>query len=294
MTEKQPYTFTVLRYVHDLVTSEFVNVGVLLHASKSGAGYGKFRTSMGRVKSAFPSLNRADFVSAMKAVQRGLREHTKASKGGLLRGSSDASALARMIVPLDDSSLQWSSMGGGLSDDLKETVDVLFERLVIRNDLFQEHRSRSDEDVWRPVRELLVQRNVPVHLEEKMVVGASDHIVLKHAWKNGDWHAYEPISFDLVDADGIKEKARRWLGHLEAVHDGASEKIRLNLLLGAPSNEDLIPAYQNAQKILSKAAFNPTIYPEDAFGHLVDEIEDEVRHHQRRSLPQANQGIKPR
>ena len=30
MTAKQPFTYVVLRYVHDVLTGEFVNVGVAL------------------------------------------------------------------------------------------------------------------------------------------------------------------------------------------------------------------------------------------------------------------------
>ena len=35
MIERTNYTFTVLRYVHDITTGEFVNVGVVLHAPKA-------------------------------------------------------------------------------------------------------------------------------------------------------------------------------------------------------------------------------------------------------------------
>jgi hypothetical protein len=91
----------------------------------------------------------------------------------------------------------------------------------------------------------------------------------KHAWKNGDWHAFEPISFDLADAEGIKEKARRWRGHLKAVADGASEQINLSLIRGAPSDPSLMPAYENAQKILANAPFEPKLYLESMLDQLV-------------------------
>jgi hypothetical protein len=49
MNDKHRYTFATLRYVHDVVTGEFINVGVLLRADSEGKVRGKFRTSMGRV-----------------------------------------------------------------------------------------------------------------------------------------------------------------------------------------------------------------------------------------------------
>ena len=42
MTKKQAYSYTVLRYVHDVVSGESLNVGVVMHAP--GAGFLKAQT----------------------------------------------------------------------------------------------------------------------------------------------------------------------------------------------------------------------------------------------------------
>lgn len=58
------------------------------------------------------------------------------------------------------------------------------------------------------------------------------------------WHAYEALSLDLADADGIKDKARRWRGHLDAVFEGKNDpNLELNFILGAPTDPKLISAY---------------------------------------------------
>ncbi|WP_292334742.1 hypothetical protein [Mesorhizobium sp.] len=149
---------------------------------------------------------------------------------------------------------------------------------------------RSDEDIWRPVRVMLEQHAVPVEFSEKTIVGRTDEISFKRAWKNGHWHAYEPLSFDLADAEGIKDKARRWRGHLEAVHEGTSEDLKLNFIVGAPQSAELIPAYQNAIKILGDASFRPSIYEEIDIPRLVSSIEDEAREHlaNRAAIPGRN------
>lgn len=64
------------------------------------------------------------------------------------------------------------------------------------------------------------ERKLPVRFEEKTVVGPTNEIAFKYAWKNSTWHAYEALSLDLADADGIKDKARRWRGHLDAAFEG--------------------------------------------------------------------------
>lgn len=279
MTSKQKYTYTVLRYVHDVVTGEFVNVGVLLYAPKTNAIKVSVRTSIGRIKNIFPDLDRKVFIGAVKAAERSIRKISKKlEQGDLLAEFADAASIARKVLIADDSSLQWSPVSGGLTEDVEKTFERVYRRYVSRYDAKSPHR-RSDDEVWRPVRQLLEEKNVPVEFDEKIVAGTSDEIVFKRAWRNGVWHAYEPLSFDLADAEGIKDKARRWRGHLEAVHDGTQSDLKLHFIVGAPQNLTLLDAYKNAIKILSEAAFRPQIFEESQIPQLVSKIEDEVRAH---------------
>lgn len=279
MTSKQTYTYTVLRYVHDVVTGEFVNVGVLLFAPKNNLVKVSVRSSIGRIKHVFPDLDRKAFISAMKAAERAVRRISKGlEQGDLLAEFGDAASIARKVLVSDDSSLQWSTVSGGLTDDVDKTFDRVYRRYVSRYDTRSPHR-RTDDEVWRPVRQLLEEKNIPVEFDEKIVAGTSDEIVFKRAWRNGVWHAYEPISFDLADAEGIKDKARRWRGHLEAVYDGVDSGLKLHFIVGAPQNHALQGAFQNAIKILSEAAFQPEIYEESDIPQLVNKIEDGVREH---------------
>ena len=42
--------------------------------------------------------------------------------------------LAHSVLPADDSSLQWSEPGGGISDDPSGTLENIFSRMVTRYD----------------------------------------------------------------------------------------------------------------------------------------------------------------
>lgn len=280
MTDRRPYSYTVLRYVHDVTTAEFVNVGIVLHVPSEGALRVRTRHTIGRIKDVFPDLDRRAFTEAMKAVERGVRSVAKdIATSGLLPCDGDAATYARRAVPVDYSSLQWSPIGTGLTDNAEKTFDRLYERFVTRYD---EHtaRRRTDEDVWRPVRNLLEERKIAVHLEKKEIIGKTDVISFDRTWKNGVWHAYEPVSLDLADADGIKDKARRWLGHLAAVADGASDDFKVYFILGRPQMRALLPAYENAKAILARAPGDPSIFEEDEVDSLVTSIEDEYRSHE--------------
>jgi hypothetical protein len=279
MTEQRPYTYTVLRYVHDARAGEMLNVGIVLHVAAEHRLLVKTRHTHGRLKDAFPELDGEAFRGAMRAVERAIRavaEEVAATT--LLSGHGDAASYARKAMAADDSALQWSPVGSGLTSDAEATLERLFERLVRRND-DRTVRRRVDEEVWRPVREKLAERNVQVPFEPKVIAGSLDSITFEHAWKNGSWHVYEPVSLDLADGDGIMAKTHRWLGHLTAVRDGAKDPLKLHFILGAPQDPALEPAYRRAVALFRQAALDPEVLEEDDVDALVARIEDEVRAH---------------
>ena len=114
--------------------------------------------------------------------------------------------------------------------------------------------------------------------EQKTIRGGADEITLRHAWKNGKWHAFEPVSLDLADADGVKGKARRWLGHLSAV-DSLDRQAVVHLVVGAPANPDLGPAYRDALAILRKAPAAEVV-EEDQVDAIVTRIASEIAAHE--------------
>tara|TARA_R110002072_G_scaffold300627_3_gene478530 strand:+ start:583 stop:1458 length:876 start_codon:yes stop_codon:yes gene_type:complete len=279
MTEKRSYSYTVLRYVHDVVSGEALNVGVVLHVPSKGFLKVQTRKTIGRLKQVFPDLDRHDFVEAMRAVDRGLGAIAKRAKGEpLFDGQADARSHALKVLPNDDSALQWSPVGTGLTADPAKTFERLYERYVMQYDRKADRR-RSDEDIWRPVREKLAEREVHVPFEPKVVSGTQDQIEFKKAWKNGKWHAYEPVSLDLADADHIKDKARRWRGHLSAVAEGSKDDVELHFVLGRPQNTSLMRAYESAKEILKGARYTSEVVDENDVDDLIATLEDEYRAH---------------
>lgn len=278
-TDKTPYTYTVLRYVHDVTTGEFVNVGVVVHAPTARFVGVRLRHTFSRLAGMFPDLDRDGFRSAMRIVERALKQiAVDYKKDTLFRFDGDASAVARKVLPADDSSLQWSPVGAGLASDISLLLDRLFQRLVERYDDKPERPKKNDEDVWRPVRDKLAQSGVAARLTKTVIHGEVDNLQFKHAWKNGVWHCYEPLSFDLADAENIRDKARRWTGHLSAVRDAANQ-FKPYFIVGAPQEPTLLPAYQDALAILRKSPVQTEVFEETETDALVDLIETELAAH---------------
>lgn len=283
MITKEPYSYVVLRYIHDVLTGEFVNVGLVMVVPGRPLILSKSRKTFGRIKSVFPDLDSEAYKGAIDAIERGMRSVQRSLKDeGLFKDGKTAGDYARIALPLDDSSLQWSPVGAGLTADPQKTFDQLYQRFVSRYDRASERR-RSDDDVWRPVEAKLKEHGVNIELESKRIQGDTDAVEFRHAWKNGRWHVYEPLSFDLSDADNIKDKARRWLGHLSAVKNGMTEDVQVHFIVGRPRNATLVHAYRNAVEILRQVPFDNKVFDEDQIEDFVNQIEDEVRHHEGRA-----------
>jgi hypothetical protein len=125
------YTYTVLRYLHDVVTGEFINVGVVMHIPRQHRVLARTQSrATARIRAMFPSLDGIAFNSSMRAVQRTL-DATKH-----VVSEPDAAAFAKGAVPMDSSSLQWSPQGSGISSNVEETFERLYERHVTHYESF--------------------------------------------------------------------------------------------------------------------------------------------------------------
>lgn len=278
MSEREAYTYTVLRYVHDVMTGEFVNVGVVLHAA-SGL-WSRFRPTHGRVSSLFPSLDEKAFKESLRAVRTAIEQLDRSERSaGMFQSSPDALAFARKALVEDDSSFQWSPPGSGVTRDAADTLDKIYSRFVAYHEKQSVHQRRSDADVWKPIREKLEELRVADRFTEHTFRGSFDELTAPHAWKNGRWHVISPISFDLADADGMKDKAHRIRGHFDSVAEGLTERLALNLVLAPPSNPELFDGYKVAQRILEKAQLRPNLVDESEALVLVAKLADEIRDH---------------
>jgi hypothetical protein len=279
---KTAYTYTLLRYVHDVASGEFANVGVVVVAPGARFAGAHCRDTYGRISKMFPDMDRDGFKSLMRYIEAQVDQ-----VGARLQAElpfedmpSDAGALARSVLPHDDSSLQWGPVGGGLCEDPRQKLEDLFARYVVRYDDKEVTRSRTDEEVWSRFKRALDERHVTARLQPKTIAVADDEVEFAHAYKNEQWHCIEPVSLDLALADSIKDKAHRWLGQITSV-TSASERFRIYFLVGAPREPSLRESYENALRILAKVPVDHTIVTEDEAPQFADRLGELIENHER-------------
>lgn len=126
MSIRLPYSYVVLRYVHDIVRGEFANVGVVLFAFDPPFLQGRFSSDFRRLRAIFGEIDEAHLSSMLQHLDRafaGFQPDRDSAKRNITQ-------LVQQLLPADDSSLQWSPPGGGMTEDVSGTLHHLFRRFV--------------------------------------------------------------------------------------------------------------------------------------------------------------------
>ncbi|MBL9140044.1 MAG: DUF3037 domain-containing protein [Verrucomicrobiales bacterium] len=278
---KTPYNYTVLRYVHDTTTGEFVNVGVAIYSRESRYASALCRSTFGRLSKIFPGMDGEVFKGLMRHIQSRFEERGDALKTELpLEGLPDSvMQIAHAVLPADDSTLQWAPAGSGLTEDLPRTLESIFNRMVTRYDERPQQERRTDDEVWRGFRRSLESRHVLKYLQSKKISVQDDEVEFQYAWKNGVWHCLEPVSLDLSSADSIRDKAHRLLGQVTSVQQ-AKDRFKLYLLLGEPQQDGLRSAFEKAVSILSKLPVEHQVVREEHADKFTEQFAREIEAHE--------------
>ncbi len=163
---------------------------------------------------------------------------------------------------MDDSALRFHEGGSGLTTDLRSRAAQLFHDYVSKYEPAAQGTKRDDEDVWRVFKNEFERTQITQYLEPKRIVAPNYDYQFERAWKNGRWNCYEAVSFDLLDASSLLDKANRWVGRATGLQD-SSEDFTLYLLLGKPSDPSLREAFAKAENLLHKVPVEHEFITED-------------------------------
>ena len=276
------YSFSVLRYVHDPLTQEFVNIGVAVYSQQAGFLRAICTPHYGRITQSFTKIDGNRFRQLTRYIQEQVNAIGERLQGELpFEPGRTIEQLLGRVLPPDDSSIQFSSPAGvGLSLDLDKTLGELFDRYCERYAIRPGAARRDDDDVWRVFREPLEKRQLTEHLRPKRIVGADYEYEFQHTWKNEIVHAYEPVSFDLVEGGSIVDKAVRWVGRAASLYD-SGDRFQIHMLLGEPQDEGLRGAFGKARNILNKMSGLKEFVREHEAEAFADELQREVGSHGR-------------
>jgi hypothetical protein len=276
---KVAYSFSVLRYVHDPVTQEFINIGVAVYSPAVSYLRAICTTSYARITNTFQKIDGQRFRQLSRYIQDQINAAQNQIETALpFRDAAGIEQILASVLPPDDSAIQFSKSGVGLSSDLDQTLRELYHRFIEFYATAGDSQRRSDEEVWRVFREPLERAKLTSYLRPKRIAAPNYEYEFQRSWKNEIWHLYEPVSFDMVEGASMLEKANRWVGRATSLMD-SSEAFCLNLLLGEPTDPRLKATFIKAENILSKMPVRKEFIRESDAEAFAEEFASEVAKH---------------
>ena len=127
MQDKYLYEYAVIRVVPRVEREEFLNVGIILYCSKQGFLEAKIQVNEERFK-AFPC------TIEISELQEYLSTWERICKGGKEGGPIGIMPLAsrfRWLTATRSTIMQTSKVHPGFCDDASETLECLFQELVL-------------------------------------------------------------------------------------------------------------------------------------------------------------------
>lgn len=229
------YSYQIIKYTHDLVTGEFVNVGVVLFEPNNNFIEAKVLNKFSRISNFFGEVNGHFLLSRLKHFQKEIVEISK--NKSLFSVDHSIDSITSRLIPKDDSSLQLSEMKFGLDLSPINALNDLYKRLVEKYIDGNSQEARTDNYAWNKVyKQYFDQHGITAKLRDHTVQTNNDKIKFDKSWKNGVWNCYQTLSLDLKKEDNIRGKIYKWSGIVREL-ETASEKMNLFFLTTKPKSE---------------------------------------------------------
>src|ERR1044072_8731193 len=149
------YQFVIIRYVHNLSTEEFVNIGILLWEPRERHVFYLLSERYSRLSNFFDGFNSNGYRSMLRQLKSNMRAVQRNER--LLREARNIQDLAETVVSKGPSCFQWSDQMGGMAEDLSVRIRAIFTNIVDRHYEKRERSRRPEHEIYRDIYKQLVQ-----------------------------------------------------------------------------------------------------------------------------------------
>ncbi|MEO6050304.1 MAG: DUF3037 domain-containing protein [Pyrinomonadaceae bacterium] len=279
---KKPYTYCLIKYMHDPQVGEMLNIGVLL-CSPAGEFVGvRLNRHYERLSKTFAGFDGEHYRGIAEAIEKAvqkLQPRRDVSELFVLNErAKTVEDVIRFISPDRGMSIQFGPMLAGLAESAEPELEHIFEQSVLAQYPQKVKTGRDDEQVWYHYKRSLHEKRIDTYLESKTFTSESYEYRFDHAFKNENWHVLKPVTMDYATSQTIQDRATRIFGEASAL-DGNVEIGTYYILLGEPQLEGHKPAYTKAKNLLNKIPIKKEIIEEDAADDFAAELADYMEEH---------------
>jgi hypothetical protein len=280
---KVPYTFSIIKYVHDPIAGESLNVGVVLYAPDAAFLDVALEYRYERISTAFARFDGERYkqvLSHLASAVATARDEMVApvlfvrDSGESVRTAAD---FVRQVWADLGLSFRFSDAMAGIGEDMPAQLVSLFDRFVSSQYARPESERLTDDQVWSLYRPR-IPADITKNLRPKKFATPDYEIEFPHAFQNERWHVLQPLSMDYAQPVRLGEKANRWLGaaiNLKESKEAANGHFYF--LLRPPELRSHRDAYIRAKNILHKMPLKHDLFEEDDTPRLGEELLSHIR-----------------
>jgi hypothetical protein len=209
------YQYQILRYYPDVVAEEFINIGIVFFIPEERKLISKIIDNSSRLSALFHGIDTKFVNRLLRNVDNWLNTKGKELLDQLNHKEySSIDSITRSILPPNDSSLRFSDVRTGITLDIDQTFEEMYLRFVSKFEKKSESHSHDDKKAWYEYKKVFEKYSIDKKLTKPdfIVKTKYSEFEFDHAWKNGKWNFYKPISFDLATTDHIRKKAWEQVG----------------------------------------------------------------------------------
>lgn len=273
------YHFAILRYVHDVSTEEFVNIGVVMWIPERFKLLFRVNERSGRLFSFFKNIDKPSYRTMIHNLKRAANfewASDNVTTGYLFEHSADRPLeIFHKIVKEDSSCFQWSRLMSGISQDAEKRFEELFGEFVTFHDSpAASIQCRSNTEIWTHVDHVVKSHRLDRRVEYGVKLETpSYHYSFKMGWNNGIRQVLEPISFALKSPIRILDRANIWSGRLFNLSN--INDFELTAVIAPPENDNM-EAFNDGWEILKGARSIRKIITEDELHDYMSEIKKDL------------------
>ncbi len=229
------YQYQIIRYIHDHVTGEFVNVGLVCYEPDSSYLRCKVINRIGRISNFFLEVKGHYIIALLRQLESQINLISKDTKENNNNFKS-LDIITASVLPKDDSAIICTEVKKAIDIDFDKAFEDLYYRFVEKYIEEPETNPHNDNYAWKNYYKRYFEKyGLIQNFKKHSVKTLTDEINFDKSWKNGVWNCYQSLSLDLSKTESIKNKVYRWSGILRQL-ETTVEPMHLYFLTVAPKN----------------------------------------------------------
>ena len=261
------YYCRVLRYVNNIFTHEFVNIGLMMWIPQHEQILFRATTRYERISQFFDDFDGKIYRQRIHNLHESY-SRLDSDLDTLRLYKEDPSEVFYELVQKDLSCFQWSSPIAGICSTPEQRFEQLFGEYV---GVYKTHTPTEADIIWGVVRDELKKHDLFNRVQFDFTMQAANFDwPFKMTWNNGIRQVLEPIPLTFQRPVKIIDNANIWRGRLSLL--AKDHNFKCTAVISNAPTDSITEAYNEAYSILRSVDSMRKVITENEMSDYIHEI----------------------